>query len=175
MYLINRCAISKKELQESDDVVSFPVYDSKPDEPEFFLCENIALRSKFEKWHLRDSVIQKVRSFWTQIPQTHKYLLILAQNDSFLISKSTIEKRVWMFFLNHVFRVDFTWDTWEKFEDLILAFEKGNFNTIGEDNLSWEVNSTKCKLTRQIKDGRKDTIVIPMAEWLNLQELLSAE
>jgi len=74
-----------------------------------------------------------------------------------------------------VFRVDFTWDTWEKFEDLILAFEKGNFNTIGEDNLSWEVNSTKCKLTRQIKDGRKDTIVIPMAEWLNLQELLSAE
>ena len=151
MYLINRCAISKKELQESDDVVGFPFFDAELDEPEFICCEDSALRSEFERWSLRDSVIKKVRDFWIRIPNGLGYLLILAKNENFLITKSTIEKRVWLFFLNHVFRVDFTWDTWEQFSDLIRTIEQGDITAIGEDSFHWKTDATQENMILQTR------------------------
>ena len=87
MYLINRCAISRKELKEGDDVMGFPFFDVLPDEPEFICCEDIALRSEFERWHLRDSVIKKVRNFWVERVHERGFILILAENENFLIIK----------------------------------------------------------------------------------------
>ena len=173
MYLINRCAISRKELKESDDVVGFPFFDAEPGEPEFICCEDIALRSEFEKWHLRDNVIKKVRDFWVEQSHERSFILILAENENFLIIKSTIEKMIRLFFLNHVFCVDLTEGEWKTFKDLISAFEKGAINLEIYD-LSWNVGPAKCNLILQIKDGRRDSIDIPIAEWQNLQELASA-
>jgi hypothetical protein len=175
MYLINRCAISRKELQESDDVVSFPFFDSKPGEPKSICCEDIALRSEFEKWYLRDRVIQKVRDFWFQWSQMKKdiAILILAENENFLITKGIYDKGVALFFLNHVFYVWVAIDIWDRFVDLILTSDKGELNTFGEHSFHWGVDTTQDNMIVQIKSVRKDTIVIPMAEWLNLQELVS--
>jgi len=151
MFLINRCAISRKELKTSDDVVSFPFYDAKPGEPEFICCEDIALRSEFERWPLRDSVTKKVRDFWIQIHRESKYILILAENENFLITKSTVEKRVRLVFLNHVFHVNFTWDTWEQFADLILTTEQGDISSIGEDIFDWRVDDANNHVILQTR------------------------
>jgi len=175
MYPTDRCAISRKELQDSDDIISFSFFDSKPGEPEFFLCENIALRSEFEKWQLRDSVIQKVRDFWIQWSRMKKDIAIsiLAENENFLITKGIYDKGIALFFLNHVFHVWLPIDLWDRFVDLILTTNKGGLNTFGEHSFHWDADITQNNMILQIKSVRKDTIVIPMAEWLNLRELVS--
>ena len=173
MYLIKKCAISGKETKVDDDVVIFPYFDSNPGEPEFICCENIALRSEFERWYLKESVITKVRDFWVQRFHEKSFLLILAENENFLIVKSMIEKGVSLFFLNHVFSVDFRGDAWEKFAALIPTAEKSSINISEKYSLSWNMDTPKANMILQIRSIRKDTIVIPIDEWIKLQELLS--
>ncbi len=178
MYLTKKCAISGKELQESDDTVHFPCFNSLPGEPEFVYCENIALRSEFEKWHLRDRVAQKVRDFWFEWSQTRENIaiIILARNENYLITKGIYDKGVALFFLNPVFDFGLPIDLWDRFVDLILTADTGKINTFEEDSFDWNIDSIKDNVILQINTlVRKDTIVIPMTEWLNLQELLSAE
>ena len=173
MYLITRCAISRKDLKESDDVVSFPFFESQPNDPEFICCEDIALRSEFEKWYLRDKVIKKVRDLWVEQCHERSFILILAENENYLIIESIFEKGITLFFLNHVFRVDFTDAIWKRFGGLILATEQGNISTMVNHSLNWVVDTANGTVSLQIRNARKDSIVIPIAEWLNLQELLS--
>lgn len=173
MQLIKICAISRKSIQASDDVVSFPYFESYPGEPEFVCCENIALRSEFERWRLRDRVIEKVRDFWTRWYRESKFFSILAENESFLIAKSTIENRVLLFFLNHVFSVEFTEDTWRKFSNQILTVEKGNIIANERMVLYWDMNITKGTLTLHTSDDWRDSIIIRMTEWRSLQKLLT--
>jgi hypothetical protein len=174
MHFIDRCAISRKELKESDDVIIFPTFYSHPNEPEFVCCEGIALRSEFESWYLKDSVTKRVRDFWTQTSHMKGYLLILVESKDFLIEKSTIEKWIELFFLRYVFSIRFTETAWENFVNLMLISKESDINTMGEYRLSWSVDATKNKMVLQIRSIRKDTIAISMAEWLNLQELISA-
>ena len=178
MYLVNRCAITRKELKESDDVVHFPYFDALPGEPEFICCEDIALRSEFEKWYLRDRVTQKVRDFWLEWSQMKENIaiIILARNENYLITKGIYDKGIALFFLNHVFNVWLPIDLWDRFVDLILTADTGKIHTFEEDSFHWNVDAINGNVILQINTlVRKDTIVIPMAEWLNLQELLSAE
>jgi len=172
MYLINRCAISKKELQEGDDVVHFPYYDAMPSEPEFICCEDIALRSEFEKWQLRDRVIQKVRDFWIREYRDSVYFSILAENEIILISKSYVEDSIRLFFLKYVFDVWLTEDTWKRFQDFVTV-EKGSIKLSEKESFSWNVDSAKGSVVLQKIEVRKDTIIVPITEWQNLQELLS--
>lgn len=170
---MTNCAISGKEMKISDDVVIFPYFDSQPGEPEFICCESAALRNEFERWYLKDKVIQKVRDFWVQRTHEKRFLLILAENENFLIVTSTIEKGVSLFFLNHVFSIDFTIDAWERFVDLMRTAEKGDINTIEKNSLYWDAATKKGSAFLQIRATRKDSITIRINEWLNLQELLS--
>jgi hypothetical protein len=174
MYFITKCAISRQEMDEDDNVVIFPFFESQPGEPEFFLCENIALRSEFEKWHLRDRVIKKVRDFWLQWSQEKIGIAIsiLAENENFLITKGIYDKGVLLVFLNHVFSVSTPIDAWDSLADLILTAEKGDMDTFGDHSFHWDIDPTHNNMILQIRSVRKDTIIIPMTEWQNLQELL---
>jgi|GEM_PF-6579848 len=174
MYLLTKCAISNKETKIDDDVVTFPYFDAKPGDAEFICCEDIALRSEFEKWYLKERVVEKVRNFWTQQYHRARSFLILAENENFLIAKSKVENKVLLFFLNHVFSIEFTKDTWKTFGNLILTAEIGDIKTNKQNSLYWNVDDAKGNLFLQVKSIRKDSITIPMAEWQNLQDLLSA-
>ena len=176
MDFILPCAISQKEMKITDDVVSFPFFDAQPGEPESIYCESSALRSEFEKWHLRDNVTKKVRNFWIQWSKEKKgiAILILAENENFLITKGIYDKGITLFFLNHVFQVWLPINAWDRFVDLILSTDEGQLSTFEEDSFHWAVDATQDNMVLQIKSVRKDTIVIPMAEWLNLRELVSA-
>ena len=175
MYLINECAISKKDLTESDDVVSFPYYDATPDEPEFICCENIALRSEFEKWYLRNSVTKRVRDFWIQRAHRSKYFSILAENENILISKSSIEDNIRLFFLKYVFEVWFTEATWKRLKELV-AMDEGRIDLYEDERFSWTVDSAKGSILLQLQRirARKDAIVIPLSERQSFQELVYA-
>lgn len=174
MYL-TKCAISGKEMKESDDVVAFPYFDAQPGDPEFDCCENFALRSEFEKWYLRASVAKKVHDFWIQWSREKRPILILAESENFLIVKGLIDKGVALFFLNHVFYANFATDSWKKFKTLIAITEKGDINTIKKDSLRWSADAGKVRLNLSLEGSeRKDSIVIPIKEWQNLRDLISS-
>ena len=160
-------------MSPSDDVIIFPYFYSQPGEPEFAYCENVALRSEFEVWHLRDKITKKVRDFWIQEYHQATSFSILAENENYLIARSLIENRVLLFFLNHVFSIEFTRDIWKRFKDLILTSKEENINTIVEHTLSWSVDHTKSRVSVQTKTIRRDSIILSIAEWLSLQEVLS--
>lgn len=145
MHLVNRCAITRKELKESDNVVHFPYFDALPSEPEFVCCENIALRSEFEKWYLRDRVTQKVREHWLEWSQTKegKAIVILARNENFLITKGIYDKGIALFFLNHVFHISLPINLWDKFTKIILTTDTSEIKTFGEDSFQWNVDAIK--------------------------------
>ncbi|HEU0291249.1 MAG TPA: hypothetical protein VFR47_00835 [Anaerolineales bacterium] len=173
MYFVTNCVISGKKMNTTDNVVFFPYFDSHPGDPDFVYCESAALRSEFEKWHLRDRIIKKVRDFWIQWSHEKRPISILIENQNFLIVKSEIEKKISLFCLNHVFSVDFTIDAWKRFVDLMLTSEKSHINTIENDSLFWNVNTTNDNVMLQAIGIRRDSIVMPLTDWLNLQELLS--
>lgn len=155
------------------DVVIFPYFDARPGDPEFICCENLALRSEFEKWPLRDIVVGKVRDFWTQQYHRAESFVILAENKNFLIVENKLEDRVLLHFLNHLLAVVFTKKAWKKFLGLVLTIENGSIDINRENNFYWNVDTAKGDVSLQIKNVRRDSVTVPMVEWQNLQELLT--
>ncbi len=174
MYLTKKCAISGKAIGDDENFVSFPFFDAAPDDPEFICCENIALRSKFEEWYLKDRVIKKVRDFWIERAHGNKHFSILAENENVLISKSKVEDSIRLFFLKYVFYVWFTETVWKSFKDLVTA-EKNTITISGKTFFSWDVDAENGSVLLQKTGGdEKDAIIIPITEWQNFQELVSA-
>ncbi len=173
MYLTKKCAISGKAIGDDENFVSFPFFDAYPGDPEFICCEGLALRSKFEEWDLKDRVIKKVRDFWIHEYHDAEYFSILAENENFLITKSEVTDYVRLFFLKHAFYAWFTENAWKRFKDLATV-EIGSIDISEKEIFSWDVNSTNDHVLLQITGERKDAIIIPIAEWQNFQELISA-
>lgn len=174
MYLTMKCAISGKDIRENDNVVAFPYFDASPGDPEFICCENVALRSEFESWYLKNRVVEKVRDFWIWQYHHGKSFSILAENENILISKSNIEDSIRLFFLKYVFYVWFTETAWKRLKDLVTV-ENGHIDIYKDEGFSWTVDSTRgIVLLQRIEVRKGDAVVIPITEWQDFQELLSA-
>lgn len=173
MSRVNICAISGKDIRTNDDVVSFPFFDAYPGEPEFICCESRALRSEFEKWYLRDSVTKKVSDLWIREFHGSKYFSILAEDENILIVQSKVEDNIRLFFLKYVFYSWLTEAAWKRLKDLVTVKE-GSITISEKAGFSWDVDIAKGSVALHKMALRKDTIVIPIAEWQNLQELLTS-
>jgi hypothetical protein len=104
-----------------------------------------------------------------------KYVSILAENENILIVKSKVEDNIRLFFLKYVFYSWFTEAAWKRLKDLATV-EEGSIKISQKTSFSWSVDVTKSSvlLQKQIIDVEKDAIVIPITEWRDIQELLSA-
>ena len=175
MYLTMKCAISGKDIGLNDNVVTFPYFGAYPSDFELISSENIALRSEFEGWYLKNRVVKMVRDFWIHGHHDTAYFSTLAEDENILIVKSKVEDNIRLFFLRYVFYGWFTEAAWKRLKDLVTV-EEGSITISEKASFSWTVDSAKGNvlLQRQRLEVEKDAIVIPITEWRDLQKLLFA-
>lgn len=169
------CAISGKLIHKEDYVVVIPAFPIHPEDPDSFFSDNIALRDEFEKWPLKDKIIAKAQEVWLKDHRSRKSQKILVDNEYFLVTKNLKEDRISLTFLNHVFGVGTKTIVWTKLCQQVTTLEKNEFVLSPSEKIFWDTTPSYVVLIREIRNGSRDRIKIPMAEWLSLKEILARE
>lgn len=168
------CAISGKPIHEDDYVVVIPAFPVHPNDPDSFFSDNIALRDEFENWRLKDRIIAKAQAVWLKDYRSSKFYKILVDNEYFFLARSLVEDRVSLTYLKHVFGFGTKLDLWVELCHSITNLDKSEFHLSQNEILTWNtVFPSHVVLIREIKNGSKDRIYVPLAEWAALKEILS--
>lgn len=170
------CAISGKLIHKDDYVVVIPAFPIHPDDPDSFFSDNIALRDEFENWKLKDKIIAKAQKVWLEDYRNSKFHKILVDNEYFFLNKSLIEDRVGLTFLKRVFGISTNKKLWTNLCHNITTLDKYEFRLDPGQILTWDtVFPLYVILVREIENGSRDRVYIPMTEWTALKEILSQD
>ena len=168
------CAISGKPIHKDDYVVVIPAFPIQPEDPDSFFSDNIALRDEFENWKLKDQIIAKAQAPWLKEYRSSKFHKTLVDNEYFFLNESLIEDRVSLTFLKHVFGIGTNKKLWTNLCHDITTLNKSEFRLDPGQILTWDtVFPLYVILIREIENGSRDRVYIPMAEWKTLKEILS--
>lgn len=171
------CAISGKEIHNSDYVVVIPAFEIDPTDPDSIFSDNVVLRAEFENWPLKDKIIAKSQKRWIQEYRDSTSYRLLIDNENFLVMKSLIEDRVSLTFLKYVFGIATTLGLWEKLCQDMANLKKGEFQLSKSTRLAWEmkVSSPYVTLIHDVENGFRDRIQVPLPQWVHLKEFLSLD
>ena len=164
------CAISGKEVQEGDNFFGLPAFPCGPQDPLANYCEACVLRDEFEKWELREVLVQKVKEFWGQWLSTSEFSSSIFHDDIYLIVKNRADNSVRIHFIQHLFLIHVQRKDWKEFYGQMMG--PVNEISIGHYTIyTIRKKEEKVEISETYKYGQ-DRIEVTLEEWEHLQDAL---
>lgn len=161
------CGISRRIIQKDDNFFWIPMFPCNSRDPLAKYRETCVLRDEFEKWELKEPLVQKVKEFWEQWYSTSGSFSIVFHDDVYLIVKNKMRQDAIICFLRSLFFVSVPREEWKEFCDQMM----GPISEISTDFCTVKEKGQRVEIEIVMK-YRRDCIEVTLQEWEHFQSAL---
>ncbi|MCA9957649.1 MAG: hypothetical protein R3E31_22250 [Chloroflexota bacterium] len=173
---VTKCVLTGKVVEEGDSIVCFPPLEHDPNDPIAICYDACAQREAFETWKYKATLIEKISAYWQEYYNQSSAFETVFLDKSLMLIRGVYERKIRIFFLQHVFFLDIPFVTLPKLLTTLREWKGQNdcIQPLYLDvicRIQREVDTIKISLSWE-KMKHQDYIRLSFKEWAHFYSVI---